>query len=595
MKKGHLLLLLLTLAVPVLGQNLDNLGDKAPVQLSGSIRATSIGYTALRLDNRRDPFAWYTSGTLNVSLYGWAIPFTFSYSDQDKSFRQPFNRFAFSPTYKWVKAHVGYSSMQFSPYTLSGHVFFGGGVELTPGDWRISAMYGRLQDAVAPDTTMMETVVPAYERWGYGLKGGYDKGDYALYMNLFHAEDKTSSLSYTPEDSGLLPQENLAMSISGRSTLFGRFSLEAKYAMSAFTRDKLEQDREGEEVSGTTNLTSQLAFLHNPNSSTQYFSAYKASLAWNGPLALQLNYERVDPGYRTLGAYYFNNDLENVTISGSVPLLQNKLQVAVNTGSQRNNLDDTETSQTRRLIGSVNVNYVPLEAWSFNGSYSNFTTYTNVTPQFDPFYQENLDTLNFYQVSQTGTATVAHNFGAEALKQSLMFTGTYQHAAEESNEPDAPALEPTVLQSGTMSYRLSFESGMGVNAGVNGYRSLAANMETLTLGPAAGANKSWLENRLQANLNASYNWQQLNGDPTGDILSLRLTGSYTPGKKESSQPPSKTPDTDKKHSLLSGKSQHNFSLNVVYLQKLNTGMEATSIDMPGFTEYTATLNYTYSF
>lgn len=265
--------------------------------------------------------------------------------------------------------------------------------------------------------------------------------------------------------------------------------------------------------------------------------------------------------------------------------------MAVNTGSQRNNLDDTETSQTRRLIGSVNLNYVPVEAWSFNGSYFNFTTYTNVTPQFDPFYQENLDTLNFYQVSQTGTATVAHNFGSEAVKQSLMFTGTYQHAAEESNEPDAPVLEPTILQSGTMSYRLSFsETGVGINAGVNGYRSLSTGMETLTLGPTAGANKGWLEGQLQANLNASYNWQQLNGAPTGDIVSLRLNGSYSPKGKGGNDNAPKTPDSGKKQQLLSGKSQHNFSLNLVYLKKLNTGME-----IPGFTEYTATLNYTYSF
>jgi hypothetical protein len=44
--------------------------------------------------------------------------------------------------------------------------------------------------------------------------------------------------------------------------------------------------------------------------------------AYNGGVNLKLKkgmvgvkYERIDPGYKTLGAYYFNNDLENITLN----------------------------------------------------------------------------------------------------------------------------------------------------------------------------------------------------------------------------------------------------------------------------------------
>ena len=45
--------------------------------------------------------------------------------------------------------------MSFSPYTLSGHLFLGGGVELRPqGPWTVSAMAGRLQKAIPVDTAV---------------------------------------------------------------------------------------------------------------------------------------------------------------------------------------------------------------------------------------------------------------------------------------------------------------------------------------------------------------------------------------------------------------------------------------------------------
>ena len=59
--------------------------------------------------------------------------------------------------------------MSFSPYTLSGHEFLGGGVELTPDKipFKFSAMYGRLQKATEPDTLSGD---PSYKRMGGGFK-----------------------------------------------------------------------------------------------------------------------------------------------------------------------------------------------------------------------------------------------------------------------------------------------------------------------------------------------------------------------------------------------------------------------------------------
>ena len=65
--------------------------------------------------------------------------------------------------------------MSYSPYTLGGHQFTGGGIDLTPDNWNISFMCGRMQKPVEFDSTnTYTTVLAAYRRWGIGGKVRYD-------------------------------------------------------------------------------------------------------------------------------------------------------------------------------------------------------------------------------------------------------------------------------------------------------------------------------------------------------------------------------------------------------------------------------------
>ena len=51
-----------------------------------------------------------------------------------------------------------------------------------------------------------------------------------------------------------------------------------------------------------------------------------------------LVYERVDPNYKTLGALFFANDLENIGFTLSRPFLKQKLIFNSNIGFQRDDL-----------------------------------------------------------------------------------------------------------------------------------------------------------------------------------------------------------------------------------------------------------------
>src|SRR5690606_4250736 len=105
--------------------------------------------------------------------------------------------------------------------------------------------------------------------------------------------------------------------------------------------------------------------------SSEYYNAVKGNITYAAnAFSTFINYEKVDPGYRTLGAYFFNNDLENITAGGSARLFENKLDLSASVGKQRNNLDDTEVSAMKRTIASVQVTFTPSEHWNINTTYS---------------------------------------------------------------------------------------------------------------------------------------------------------------------------------------------------------------------------------
>lgn len=581
-------------------QNLDNLKDQEPVKVSGSVNASGVFYNASGIENRRDPFNWFTTGNLNLDIYGWSIPFNFSFSNQNRSFSQPFNRYGITPQYKWVKAYLGYNGMNFSKYTLAGHVFLGAGVELTPGKWQFSAMYGELNKAVPEDTLAVTSNLPAFKRMGYGMKAGYHDQAHSLEVIIFKAEDEVGSIPYVPVQNEVLPKENLVVSFLGRKQLFKRVSLNMEYATSALTHDIRSEEVEASNTLAQTPLFTARA-------SSQFNNAFNTSIAYNGnTYVLQLNYERIDPGFNTLGAYFFNDDLENVTVSGSVRALKNKLTLGANVGTQKNNLEETEVSSTERVIASFNANYIPDQHWNINATYSNFTTFTNVRPRFDPFFQNDLDTLNFYQVNKNGSMSLGYSFGSRENKQSVLFTGSYQESSDESDEINET--NTSYFYNGNLAYRYMVSaSGLSVSSGLSMYRSELSMAESTTIGPNVSVTKPMWKKALRSTLAASYNMQEYSDNPSSKVLTVRLGLNLTPEKLRKKEEEIK--EENREHSTTTGETlpenvaqkgladepvkkkwsgSHRLGLNLIYLNK--TGEATTE-----FSEVTATLTYSYSF
>jgi hypothetical protein len=571
-KRAFLLLGFLLSITSGFSQNLEEIGISKGLDFSGSLNLNTIGYLANGIDHRRDPFNWFLTGNLNVNLFGYSAPFSFSYSNVNKSYSQPFNQFSFSPQYKWVKTYIGYNSMTFSNYTLAGHVFYGGGVDLSPGKWRISAMYGRLRKAVEFNLTdSLQYTEASYKRMGFGLKVGYENNGDAISANIFSAKDDVASIPFVLPESQLTPKQNVAISIAGRKRFLKRFFIDAEYAVSALNHDILANGSENDSVASksTNNL---IKGLLPENSTSRYYDALNASIGYQGNwYSLQIKYERVAPEYQTLGAYFFNNDMRNITLIPTVRLFKNSLTLSGNAGFQRNNLDDTKASTTKRFVGSVNANYLPNEKWNFTASYSNFSSYTNMKPQVDPNFQNNLDTLNFYQISETMMGTIMRNLGKKENPQTIMLNLSYQKASDQSSYEGGGQTSDFI--STNVSYTYSFvPSSTTIAVSANVYSNNAAGISSTFYGPTASITKAFLEKTIRGSFATSYNKTSGDNIQSSPVLNNRISVSYSPKAKGD------------------GASNHNFSLGINVLSRLESTEQQAS-----FTEFTGTLNYTYTF
>jgi len=540
----------------------DQLGKEKWLRYNGGIAANAVYYDGTA--NRQD-LTYFLTGNLNFNIAGvYNIPLSFTYSNQEFNFPSPFsfNRLSLHPSYKWATAHLGDVNMTFSPYTLAGHQFTGGGFDLNPeGKFQVSAMYGRLLRATEYNSEEPRAIT-SYKRTGYGIKTAYDFDFMKLGVILFKATDDVNSLENAfPVELGISPKDNAVLSFESQFKLLEKAQIRIEYAISGVTEDTRLTDARSK--SGI------LSFLLDENISTNYYNALNASFdypAGNGTLGV--GYERIDPNYKTLGAYFFNNDLENITVNASQTLFDNKVSLSVNAGLQKDNLDNAKTSDQQRVVSAVNASYNASERLGFNASYSNFQSFTNIRDQFDYINQvgefDNVDTLNYRQISQNANLGINYIVKKTETKQhTTNLNLVYQNS---NNQQEGETIEggDNQFYNGTAGYTLGYpERALNISLAANvSYNTVAENANT-TLGPTLAIGKQFFDKQLRTNFSSSYNSSFVNGEKQNNVLNFRLGSSYLWLEK------------------------HNLNLNFLMLFRnstLNTGPDLT-----------ITLGYSYAF
>lgn len=558
--------------VSIKAQDIEQIGKKEPLKVNGGISANQVLYFSSDTVSYRDPYSYYLNGNLNFNIYGWDIPFSFTYSNQNHTFQQPFNQYCLHPKYKWISAHIGYSSMSFSPYSVNGHLYSGIGAELTPpGKVTVGFLFGRLRKAIPIDTST-QAPDPTLERWGYGVKTGVNVlSNENLTANIdfivFHAKDRYSEKTVHIPDTVLTPEENLVVSFGGNFTVIKKIQLRAEYATSGITHNI----NSTEEVNNSKALSKLGNYFHTNNSS-EYFNGYKINGAFTeSNYSIGIGYERIDPGYQTFGGYYFNNDLENITLNGAVNLVDGKVSLGGNVGKQRDNLDDKKLSEMKRWVSAVNLSYTPGEKLTYNLSYSNFQSFTNIRSQFETINQltpyDNLDTLNFTQLSENASFNVNYAIQSnDKQRQNANLNFNYQKADEKQGGKFVG--EGSQFFNINTSYSFAYVPfNVTVTTALNTNINQAGDMDSKTIGPTLSINKMLFDKKLRTTLTNSLNKSFTNSIFTTRIWNTRLINSWRLKKK------------------------HNFNLSLVYMNRLSKQDKKDKKQ----NEFTGTLGYSYNF
>lgn len=496
---------------PSYAQNIEEVlafRKKTPLKISGSISARTTLFSS-QPSEARQSFTYQLTGAVNLSLYELLnIPLSFNLNNYGANFSYPSlpNRLSLHPSYKWAKAHIGDVSMSFGPYTLNGHQFTGLGVELSPGRWQVSAMAGRLLKRVDADPNIPSLQV-GYERWGYGLKTRYEGSTFALGGTAFAARDRDGRISFDIDALGIYPKGNIALGLEGSLSLIKDLKLTLEYGLS-----RMQQDLRSAEVS--------------------YYHALKADVSYRFVgNTLGVGYERIDPGYATLGAYYFNNDYENLTLNYSRSFFDSKLSLALSGGLQRDDLMGQKQEHNKRFVGSAQVGFTPSEALSASVSLSSFQSYRNLKSSFDyinartPY--DNLDTLQFTQLSHSLDADISWRLKqSEAQTQTLSATLSYQEAADRQGRYIQPGQLTRFMNLGA-SYSLDLSAlDLTLTGGFNVSNNYADRKAVLTLGPSLSLAKRFLKKQLSTGLSLSYNETQEAGHRLAQVYNLRATAGY---------------------------------------------------------------------
>lgn len=503
-------------------KNVKDIPKQDPFAVNGSLSMSSVFYQAFGIKPRRDPFYWVINANLTFSLFNKiSVPFSATFTQQDKNFSngldkfsQPFNQFGLSPKYKWLTIHAGYRVMDFSEFTYSGTMFLGGGVEIKPEKSLVSAsgFYGRLVKAI-PVGGINGIVVslPAYNRMGGGSKLRVGTEDNNADLIFFKAKDDKYSI---PFDTAIkiTPAENQVIGISTKQKINKLISVEGNFSYSMYT-DNLFQELT--RIEGFTYVNQ----IYTVRPSSSFNRAITAAVNFSPEkFKFGFKYKLIDPDYKTMGAIFLANDVEEYSLNSNFSLMKNKLNISSSAGLQQNNLDKIQSYTSKRIIGSLNTSYNFTEHLNAGVNYSNFSSNTI------PVRFGTSDTIKLVQLTQSGGLVSNLSFGKKDIKHNLNFNSNYQESGGNKQQKTNNIMA-------ALSYNMVFQKlAFNIATGVLVNNSTSNNIITQSYGPMLSVSKSLLNKKLK--LSATGNYQVSNSNKKNIFNNLSALGgiSYTLNK-----------------------------------------------------------------
>jgi hypothetical protein len=371
---------------------------------------------------------------------------------------------------------------------------------------------------------------------------------------LFKAKDSDNQIENINQDStSVFQNENSILAINGKATLFERVRFDLEIASSAFTQNLRDPIIENEESSIHD-------FQQSRRLSTKYRKAINAAVNFDGDIfTLGAAYKRIDPEYRSLGAYFFNNDLENYTVNLGFGLFSNKIRINASTGIQRNNLFDEKVNQLKRNISSVNINYY-YKALNLGLNYSNYSSEISFT------LNPELDSLNAIIVTQNISLNSSYSIVSSENDRHLISMNLAVQSVTDDFENVNMSSESQMINL-LGSYRFFPNNSLWkFNSMINYNQNELSNIRIKRYGLGVGAERSLIEDKLSILFNTVY-YISSGDNIDNKTLNLKFSLPYKINKK------------------------HQINFGLLYLNRTNS----VSVLNGDFQEITMVLNYGYRF
>ncbi|UBM60707.1 hypothetical protein LAG90_08670 [Marinilongibacter aquaticus] len=469
------------------------------LRIVGGLQTEGKYYLPFNTAPRQVPYQYFIAGNVKLSLGKWvAVPASFSFTNQGfsiahgfygKNIAQRFNRISLKPYYKRHKLYLGTNALVFTDYTLAGHRFDGLAYEYQKSGKGIygAVMKGRFLRRVSP---LVENGIlknrPTYARHGEAAKLGYSFGKAFVELSYLHGFDKKAEDKLL-DSLNVHPEENQA------------FALKVVYPLGNWV-PRLEWARSRISKIDRSEFTS--ASTHD---------AFDSGLEYKGKkVDWGFSYSRVNPGFKTFGAYYFNNDLETIATSLGLRFLENKLMTNTKLGLQRSNLDNLAAKKNSNLSIEASLVANPSEKMNVHANFSNFSAFSNFNPTYNYLKGINgyefIDTLNYRQVNTNlSMGFSVQSEASKKIQKSLSGELIYQTNGDRLGENRNPSnsLFFTLGQQWVFG-QTQFQVGYGLNYSGN---KNDFGRQTL-IGPYANVSKAFFKNALRISNNFVWNFSK---------------------------------------------------------------------------------------
>ncbi len=431
------------------------------------------------------------------------IPIEVSLSNSDSRLLQPFNQFGLSPKITdWLTLHGGYFYSNLSDLTFGDIKILGGGVELTPGNFRFKAFYGRSRASRQPDS--LQAFGGIYKQKMYAIKVGYGNESIAyLDLNFTHTLDDSSSI--TPISISQTPTENFVGSVSFGLRILEVLMLNGEAALAAYSNDI-----RSENISDI-NFPK---FLFTPKTSSQFDGAVRFNIFIEPQTfwSLKMGTKWIGPGFITNGFAQLHNDLFEFTIDPYLRLFNSRLNLRSSIGIRTNNLRNNKVSKTNRFLGMLSADYQITDDFGLNFQYNNNQIKSTQ-------YADSIKISNVLNMISLSPRYVFPGLGGNNF---INLTYSYQ------NSEDSNPYYNNKIQNKTNSlniiHTIIYPSSLNLTSSVLYNKVSLSNMDLTILSLNETIGYQFFDNKLGAYLTLGYSTIKVSD--TNGMLVLGLRASY---------------------------------------------------------------------